>query len=143
MSEGFMRQILPVFLLMVSGTSFASDIDIAGVWYTEDKAAKIEVTDCGDGTPCGNLVWFEPDSSGVTNDVNNPDPELREKPLLGSRVFWGFQRKKDRWNKGRIYDAGSGKSYKSKLQLAEDGTLKVKGCIGPLCQTQVWTRAAD
>lgn len=137
-----MRKITSIFILslLVSTSAFADDIDIAGVWYTEDKGAKVKVTDCGDGTPCGNLVWFLPDGSGVTNDINNPDQELKNQPLIGSRVFWGFESKKDRWLKGRIYDAGSGKSYKSKLQLADDGTLKVKGCIGPLCQTQIWTR---
>ncbi len=137
------RYILPILCFLVPGAASASELDIAGIWYTEDKGAKVEVTDCGDGTPCGNLLWFEPDGSGVTNDINNPDSELRKRPLIGSPVFWGFKAKKDRWSKGRIYDAGTGKSYKSKLELADDGTLKVKGCIGPLCQTQVWTRAND
>ncbi len=138
-----MRHVIPMICSLMPGSASAADIDIAGLWYTEDKGAKVEVIDCGDGTPCGNLLWFQPDGSGVTNDINNPDPELKKRPLLGSAVFWGFERKKDRWSKGRIYDAGSGKSYKSKLELAEDGTLKVKGCIGPLCQTQVWTRVTD
>jgi len=142
---GPMQKILSsaLFLSLVGTPAFASDIDIAGVWYTEDKGAKVEVTDCGDGTPCGNLIWFEPDGSGVTNDFYNPDPELQKQPLIGSRVFWGFKPKKNRWHKGRIYDAGSGKTYKSKLQLAEDGTLKVKGCVGPICQTQIWTRVEN
>jgi len=138
-----MRPIFLLSFLLLPSAAFAADLDVAGVWYTADKSAKVEVIDCGDGTPCGNLVWFEPDGSGVVTDANNPDPELKKRPLLGSPVFWGFERKKTRWNKGRIYDASSGKSYKSKLELAEDGTLKVKGCIGPLCQAQIWTRAED
>ncbi|OYW82850.1 MAG: hypothetical protein B7Z22_13475 [Hyphomonas sp. 32-62-5] len=30
------------------------------------------------------------------------------------------------------------KTYDSRLKRLGDGTLEVKGCIGPVCQTQIW-----
>ncbi len=121
----------------------ANDIDIAGTWYTQGNQAKVLVADCGDGTPCGTMVWFDPAMGGENKDFNNPDPELRGRPLLGSAIFWGFERKKNKWKSGYIYDARGGKTYKSKLELQSDGSLKVKGCIGPICQGQTWIRAED
>lgn len=117
-----------------------SKLNVEGTWWTEDKGARIQVTDCGDNTPCGKLVWFEPNAEGIDRDINNPDPKLKDQPLIGSRVFWGFRPDKKNWKSGQIYDAESGKTYRSKLKLQKDGTLKVKGCIGPICQGQTWTR---
>ncbi|GGX65712.1 hypothetical protein GCM10011309_14970 [Litorimonas cladophorae] len=54
-------------------------------------------------------------------------------------MLWGFEEKSDKWSSGKIYDAESGKSYKSKLERQADGSLEVKGCIGPICQGQIWT----
>lgn len=127
----------------VSGNAYATPLDISGVWYTKDNEAKVLVKNCGDGTPCGNLIWFDPELGGEKLDVNNPDPDLQKRPLMGSSVFWGFERSKGKWKSGKIYDAGSGKTYKSKLELKSDGTLKVKGCIGPICQGQTWVRVDD
>jgi len=136
-----MRLILLFFvcLFMSPFSALASEIDIAGTWLVEDGSGKVEVADCGDGTPCGTLIWTDP-AQGEPIDGNNPDPELRNRSLIGTDLFWGFKRKKTKWSSGKIYDARSGKTYKSKLQLKEDGTLRVKGCIGPICQGETWTR---
>ncbi len=131
------------FSLFGSQSALAQPLDIEGTWFTKGNEAKVLVSDCGDGTPCGNLVWFDPELGGESIDVNNPDPALQSRPLLHSAVFWGFERRKDKWKSGKIYDAKSGKTYKSKLELKEDGSLKVKGCIGPICQGQTWVRAED
>ena len=43
--------------------------------------------------------------------------------------------------RGAIYDPKRGKTYRSELKRRDANTLEVKGCIGPFCQTQVWTPA--
>ena len=125
-----------------NGSDHSHDVDgknVYGTWVVGSGNAHVEIVDCGDGTPCGTISHLtNPDSAGALDD-NNPDPELAKKPLIGSRMLWGFEAKKTKWSGGRIYDAESGKDYKSKLQLQDDGTLEIKGCIGPFCQTQVWT----
>ena len=45
------------------------------------------------------------------------------------------------WAGGKIYDANSGKTYRSKMVLDPDRTLKVSGCVLFICQAQAWTRA--
>ena len=129
-------------IFMIASPAFAADgKDVFGVWKVQSGTALVEITDCGYGSPCGNLIAIDAPNPEAVLDDKNPDPELVKKPLLGSRMLWGFEAKKSKWSGGRIYDAESGKDYKSKIQLQEDGTLEVKGCVGPFCQSQTWTKA--
>ncbi len=47
-----------------------------------------------------------------------------------------------KWTGGRIYDPNNGKTYKCTLELANDGTLKVRGYVGIswFGRTETWTR---
>lgn len=136
------RLALTAAISMIASPALATDgKDVFGIWKVQSGSALVEIKDCGDGTPCGNLVFIDaPDPASVLDD-KNPDAELAKKPLLGSRMLWGFEAKKSKWSGGRIYDAESGKDYKSKIKLQDDGTLEIKGCVGPFCQSQIWTRA--
>ncbi len=140
-----MRSKILFSILAVSLTGLpaqAADINVAGLWLTGDGSARVEITDCGDGTPCGTIVWVEPNQPGTGTDDNNPDPLLKGQNIVGSKMIWGFKAKKNKWTSGKIYDARDGKTYKSKLKLTEDGKLNVKGCVGPFCKSLVWTRVA-
>lgn len=131
---------LALFTVFLSVSSLAGPQDIYGIWITESANGKVEVKDCGDSTPCGTLIWVDESQAESAFDIRNSDPKLRTRPLIGSAVFWGFKSKGDKWKSGKIYDAESGKTYKSKMEMLDNGTLKVKGCIGPICQSQIWTR---
>ena len=120
----------------------ASDMNVMGLWLTADGAAHVDIADCGDGTPCGTVVWVDPAQGGGGYDDNNPDPELNGQSIVGSKMLWGFKAKNEKWGSGKIYDARDGKTYKSKLKLTEDGRLEVKGCVGPFCKTLEWSRVA-
>lgn len=137
---------LTIAALMITAPVFAhgghhDGKDVYGTWKVGSGSALVEIVDCGDGTPCGTLVFIDAPNAAAVLDDKNPDAELAKKPLLGSRMLWGFEAKKNKWSGGRIYDAESGKDYKSKIKLQDDGTLEVKGCIGPFCQSQTWTPA--
>ncbi|MEZ5708233.1 MAG: DUF2147 domain-containing protein [Blastomonas sp.] len=111
---------------------------ITGAWYTDGKRAIVTIAPCGK-TLCGKITRFiEKPRDGVTTDINNPDPKQRKRKLLGLPVLSSFTEDGDKW-RGQIYDPESGKSYRSVVTLGKGGTLKVQGCIGPFCQTQVWT----
>lgn len=131
---------LSVTLLFGLSANAAQALDISGTWAVEAGNAIVEITDCGNATPCGQIAWLEASDDAPLTDTQNPDPNLRDRPLIGSPLLWGYKAKDKKWKSGKIYDAESGKTYKSKLELLEDGTLKVKGCVGPICQSQVWTR---
>jgi uncharacterized protein (DUF2147 family) len=49
---------------------------------------------------------------------------------------------KGTWHKGTIYDANDGKTYKCKMRLEGEDTLKVRGFIGfsMIGRTEEWTR---
>jgi len=135
--------LLTVFpFCLIAAPVNASDINVAGLWLTTDGSAHVDIADCGDGTPCGTVVWVDPNQPGTGTDDNNPDPELKGQSIVGSKMLWGFKPNSEKWGSGKIYDARDGKTYKSKLKLTEDGKLNVKGCVGPFCKTLVWTRVA-
>ncbi len=113
---------------------------ITGRYLTEDGAGVIEVARCGDKL-CGRLVRIVKATPGApTTDVNNGDPALRSRPILGMPILSGFADAGSDW-RGRIYDPRNGKSYKSIVSKNADGSLKVQGCIAIFCQTQVWKPA--
>ena len=116
---------------------------VLGIWETPDRDAKIEITDCGDGTPCGDLVWLDPASADSETDINNPSKALRDRPLLGIRMIWGFRQRGERWRSGKVYDPESGRTYRAELSLESIDRLKLKGCFGPICRSQIWSRAIE
>jgi uncharacterized protein (DUF2147 family) len=124
-----------------AGAAQSDTLDLAGLWLTQARTARVQVNDCGDGTPCGVVRWVDPAAAGAGKDARNPDPALRERPLVGLTLFSGFNKDGARWRGGRIFDPESGRTYSSRLELQRDGTLHVVGCFGPICRTQRWTRA--
>ena len=71
-------------------------------------------------------------------DLENPDPNLRSRSLLGLEVGADMRNKGKRWQ-GRIYDPRSGTWYKSRLSIV-GGQLNIRGYIGMpmLGQTRVF-----
>lgn len=114
---------------------------VSGRWYTEEKDSIVHITTCG-AVVCGKVakVLRPGPKGGKPLDVNNPDPALRARPIEGITLLSGFRDTGDEWE-GQIYDPRAGKTYKSYLQKQADGTLKVKGCVGPFCRSVKFTPA--
>jgi len=102
---------------------------------------------------CGRVAWLrEPnfpadDRKGMAGkpriDRHNPQAELRTRGVLGLRIMEGFIRKGDnRWEQGTIYDADTGRTYRSRLTLLSPDRLDLHGYIGiPLFgKSSIWTR---
>jgi uncharacterized protein (DUF2147 family) len=127
----------PAALLLC--TAAANPAPVTGRWLTTEGKALVEVGACG-ALICGRIVRvLKAPVGGPLTDLNNPDPALRTRPIAGLVFLTGFRSDDDRW-RGRIYDPESGKSYRSEL-IRAGSSLKVKGCIGPFCRTQLWTAA--
>ena len=123
----------------LAGPALAAPAPVTGRWITVDAKAIVEIAPCGPSL-CGRIVKvLKPRPGGPAVDANNPDASLRRRPIEGLTILSGFAAKADRWA-GRIYDPESGRTYRSELRV-EGGTLKVKGCFGPFCRTQDWTRS--
>lgn len=126
--------------IALAAPAYAAD-PIAGRWITEERDAIVTIGDCGRST-CGRISRFleTPPDGPDQRDINNPDADLRDRKLLGLPVLTSLSQDGDLW-RGRIYDPKSGKTYRSVIRRVSAGRMEVKGCIGPFCQTQVWTRA--
>lgn len=133
------RILLSLIAVTMPTVANADTHDVYGLWLTQAETAHIEVTDCGNGTPCGALIWVAPTLADAGIDARNVDKSLRARPLVGVPIVWGYERGKKKWRNGRIYNPEDGKTFKSTMRLQENGTLKVKGCLGPLCITNIWT----
>lgn len=130
--------------LFLATAASAEEIDVAGLWLSAPGTSVIRITDCGNATPCGAVAWIDPaEAPADQRDIYNPDPALRDRMIVGLTILEGFSRKNDRWVGGSIYDPETGKTYGARLKLKEDGTLELKGCIGPFCQTRLWTQISD
>ena len=119
------------------------NMSVLGIWETPEKDARIEIIDCGDGTPCGDLIWIDPASADSETDINNPTDALRDRPLVGIRMVWGFTPRRAQWRAGKVYDPESGRTYRAELSLKDTNQLKLKGCIGPICRSQIWSRLSE
>lgn len=113
---------------------------IAGRYLTADGSGIVALAPCG-GAMCGTLATIvKPTPNAPANDVKNPDPALRARPILGMRILSGLTDAGKDW-RGEIYDPRRGKTFKSIVSRNADGSLNVQGCVAMFCQTQVWTPA--
>lgn len=68
---------------------------------------------------------------------------LKDRPLVGLQVLWGFKQNGDEWSGGKVLDPESGKIYHASLTLEDGGKkLRLRGYIGvPLLgRTEHWVR---
>ena len=135
-------------LLMLAISSFCAaqqkaeaDV-ILGLWLTDEKDAHVEIFKCEEAY-CGKIVWLkeqEKDGKPVL-DAQNAHEELRSRPVMGLEVLMDFiYDKNNQWKKGHLYSPKEGSSYKGKLELDGNNTLKVTGYLGPLKRTVQWQR---
>ena len=128
-----------IALLAAALLQQTASLDVAGAWQPGNPGGLV-VIEVGEDGPVGTLFVIE--TEGRTQlDAQNPDEGLRGQPLHGTAMLYGFEAKGDRWRKGRIYDPEAGKVYRSAIRRTGPDTLEVKGCVGPICQTQEWTLA--
>jgi uncharacterized protein (DUF2147 family) len=144
--ERTMRVAISLFagVAAVTGLAFAAHAaaaSINGRWTTKEKDAVIEISQCG-ATVCGRISkYLKTPPNGVDQkDVNNPDKSLRTRKLLGIAILYGLKADGEKW-RGTIYDPRNGKSYRSVVYRQKNGNLSVEGCLGPICQKQVWAPA--
>jgi uncharacterized protein (DUF2147 family) len=116
----------------------ASEPSPIGEWLVEDGEASIRIEECGSnlcGVVSGAKNWNE-------TDRNNPNPELRNRPIIGMPILLDMKpAKSNRWV-GRAYNAKNGQTYTANISLNNSQSLRVEGCVfgGFVCGGQNWTR---
>jgi uncharacterized protein (DUF2147 family) len=149
--NGIFRLAMVIWLFSATIVGAADD-GVIGTWKTADGDALIDIYNCGVKI-CGRVAWlrdpfFEADDrEGMAGrprtDRHNPDPELRGRKVIGLEIMKGFTRDgENRWSQGTIYDADTGRTYKSRMTLLSPNRLELHGYIGiPLFgRSSVWTR---
>jgi uncharacterized protein (DUF2147 family) len=130
-------------LLFFAAAAPARAEELIGTWLTQQADAHIRVAKCGKAV-CGTVVWLkdaiDPKTGQPQADDKNPNPSLRNRKIVGIRIFAMEQEESGAWT-GGIYNADDGQTYKGRLAPRGEEELEVQGCAGSLCGSEVWTRA--
>lgn len=137
--------LLPVFAFAQKAPAGSA---ILGTWYNQEKDAKIDVYE-ENGKYFGKVIWLKnplDDKGNPKTDVENPDPKLKSRPRLGLVVLTHLAHKQgNKYEKGKIYDPKSGKTYSAQAELENPNLLKLRGFIGVslIGRTSEWTRVPE
>ncbi|HEY5130308.1 MAG TPA: DUF2147 domain-containing protein [Bradyrhizobium sp.] len=140
---GFVFVILAALLAAASAKAQASG-EVTGIWLTQAGDAKIRIRKCSGGI-CGVIIWLKDPINPATGkpqvDDKNPNPALARRPMIGLPLFSGMRAAApNKWS-GQIYNADDGSNYASHIAVSGPDTLRVEGCVGPLCGGETWTRS--
>ena len=104
---------------------------VEGMWKTEvDDGAYAHVAIA----PCGAKLC------GTIARTFNASGEYAS-PNIGKPIVWDMVAKGDgAYGDCKIWQPSTDKIYRSKMALSGN-TLKVSGCVGPICKGQTWSRA--
>lgn len=125
-----MRSVLAVLLLIATPAGAEPAL---GTWLTgpdrKAQVAHVEVRRCGPAL-CGRIARaFGSDGAPVMT------------PNVGRELFWDMRAEGGgRYSGGRVFVPAHGREYDARMQILPDGRLRVQGCLGPVCDGQVWTR---
>jgi uncharacterized protein (DUF2147 family)/peptidoglycan/LPS O-acetylase OafA/YrhL len=141
-----LRPATGALLVVLLSPSVAGSTPV-GRWYAEGGAAQVSIEPCGEAL-CGTVVWLRSpfdDHGCALRDANNPDPSMRQRSVLGLKVLSALRPAAGdsaSWVDGRIYDPGSGRTYRCTLRLLGDDHLELHGYVGvPLLgRTTHWLR---
>ena len=126
-----------LFLLFFSHLSWADDL--LGFWVVPGGDAVVEISQDSQGLVNMTLAaLLQPE----LKDLNNPQPNKRQRSLLGVKLGQGFSREANNLSSGKLYDPDSGKFYKASAKLLVNGDLQIRGYIGlpAFGQSQTWRR---
>jgi uncharacterized protein (DUF2147 family) len=137
--------LLGLCVLLVAAPARAEDP--TGLWWAEGGSAQVEIDRCGSAL-CGRVVWLRSplDEGGCAlRDVENPDPRLRGRGIMGVELLRGVRRSvaaPDEWIGGEIYDPTSGRTYDAVLRMDGPDRLRLRGYLGIrlLGRTTTWNR---
>jgi len=125
----YSRLLIVVSFLLFSTRAFSqtSADEILGYYMSPEKNSIFRFYKSGQKY-YGKLVWMK---YPARRDTLNPDKNKRSRKILGTLIAWDFVHDgKNSWNKGHIYDANSGKTYKAKITRNKDNNISVRGYVG-------------
>jgi uncharacterized protein (DUF2147 family) len=128
---------------MPLATKYPADA-ILGEWSTQREEnrppGRIKFVRADDGTYSGILSWSS--DPNPKKDVHNKDPKLRDRPLVGTVLFWHLRYEDGEYVDGYVYNPEDGDTYRLKAEVLTPDSLKIRGYLGIslLGQSKVWAR---
>lgn len=120
---------------------------ILGVWIPKKGDSHVKIEKIG-SKYYGKVIWLknpnEKDNSGPDLDDKNPDPAMRNVPIMGLRVLKDFSYEGNGVFKGgTAYDPNNGKTYCGKITILSNNEIDMRGSIcgfSILGRTETWQR---
>jgi len=136
------KSAVTITLLLSTSLSPVIADDPVGTWLTQNSDAQIRVARCG-ASMCGTIVWIKDPVDSRTGqppvDEKNPNPSMRNRPLVGLRIFAMIGDGDGNWS-GGIYNADDGQTYRGRIMLRGPEQLEVQGCAGIFCGSETWRK---
>jgi uncharacterized protein (DUF2147 family) len=122
--------------LLLAFPVLAQGQDPSGTYLSESGDTRVRIARCG-AAYCGTIVSVK----GEPKDVNNSDPALRGRNLVGVRMISDIQPSGEGFT-GQLYNYKDGKTYSGKMSFAGGQAMKLSGCVlgGLICRSQTWTK---
>lgn len=134
-----MAALCAAFFVFGAGPGFAQTAEDAfGVWENPENGSHIKISKCGGGL-CATVVKVK---EAGRKDVKNPDPKLRDRPVVGVTIMNGGKKTGAATWSGKLYNTLDGETYNGTLTVVDKSHLKLQGCVlgGLICQGPTWTR---
>ena len=141
-----------LFVLAVAfaaAPALAADMTPVGTWTTIDDTTHkpksvVQITEAG-GKLTGKVLEVLQSDDGPHPLCKKCEGERKDQPVEGMTIIWDVSKDGDVWDGGKILDPKTGKVYKVKLTVTDNGQkLDVHGYIGfaLMGRSQVWERKA-
>lgn len=104
---------------------------VSGDWVTPGLGGLVRLAPCtDDGSKlCGRLIWVL-------------DERRVRRGTIGTEIIRDLAWRDGAWRDGTMLNPEDGMVYKGSIRLVA-GSARVSGCIGPLCQDQIWRPLAS
>jgi uncharacterized protein (DUF2147 family) len=132
-----MKQTVLAFgLVMLALPASAQPADPSGTYLSETGETRVRIARCG-AAYCGTIISIQ----GEAKDVNNPDPKLKGRNLVGVQMISNIQPTADGFT-GQLYNYKDGKTYNGKMSFAGGKSMQLSGCVfgGLICRSQTWAK---
>ncbi len=131
------KAILAAFgLVMLALPAQAQPADPSGTYLSETGETRVRIARCG-AAYCGTIISVQ----GEAKDVNNPDPNLKGRNLVGIQMISNIQPTSDGFT-GQLYNYKDGRTYSGKMSFASGKSMQLSGCVfgGLICRSQTWAK---
>jgi uncharacterized protein (DUF2147 family) len=130
------QTILALGLVMLALPASAQPADPSGTYLSETGDTRVRIARCGSAY-CGTIISVQ----GEAKDVNNPDPKLKGRNLVGIQMISNIQPTAEGFT-GQLYNYKDGKTYSGKMSFAGGKAMQLSGCVfgGLICRSQTWAK---